>query len=210
MIPSWLADNLLRVAEQLRPINLNYAFLGGTIVPMLVDDPALIPVRPTDDVDLVILLVRQVELAAIEVKLRERGFRNATYEGAPLCRWELDDMMVDIMPDRDAAFMGLNTRWFPEALRSASLHKLPGGEVPIISAPTFVATKLEAFADRAKGDFFHHDMEDLMTVIDGRSSLLKEFADRSAPLRAFVGAEFRRYLDRRPTLYRFPFGPFAV
>lgn len=41
----------------------------------------------------------------------------------------------------------------------------------------FIATKLEAFADRGGGDFLaSHDLEDITTVTDGRPELTDEAA----------------------------------
>lgn len=194
MIPRWLTDNLVQVAEHLRPLGIDYAFLGGCIVPLLLDDPDLMPVRPTNDVDVVLLLIRQSKMAQIEEKLRRQGFVHAVHLGAPICRWNLGEITVDIMPDKDAGFMGINTRWFPEALRSAQSRQVPGGDVPIVSAPTFLATKLSAYADRGRGDYYHRDLEDLITVIDGRASLLDELCACDLALQEYVREEFRRYL----------------
>jgi hypothetical protein len=194
MIPRWLTDNLSEVAGHLRPLEIDFAFLGGCIVPFLLDDPDLMPMRPTNDVDVVLLLIRRTRMAEIEGKLRGQGFIHADYGGAPMCRWKLGEITVDIMPDREAELMGLNTRWFPEALLTARSYQVPGGEVPIISAPTFIATKLTAYADRGRGDFFHRDLEDMITVIDGRAALREEMAASENSLRGYVGEEFRRYL----------------
>ncbi len=193
MIPLWLTDNLLKVAARLHPLKIDYAFLGGCIVPLLLDDPDLMPMRPTNDVDVVVLLVRQSKMAEIEEKLRRQGFIHADYDGAPICRWRLDEITVDIMPDKDAGFMGLNTRWFSEALQSARPYRVPGGEIPVISAPAFVATKLSAFAERGRGDFCHRDLEDVITVIDGRASLASELAACERSLQEYVSEELRRY-----------------
>jgi len=194
MVPDWLTNNLRKVSVRIEKLNIEYAFLGGCIVPFLLDDPDLIPVRPTNDVDVVILLASQSQMAAIESRLRQVGFIHAVYPGAPLCRWELEEITVDIMPDKDAEFMGLSTRWFSEALKSAKRQKIPAGEVPIISAPAFVATKLAAFADRGAGDLFHHDLEDIIAIVDGREGLFQEVAASTPALRAYVASEFRRYL----------------
>jgi hypothetical protein len=194
MIPQWLSENLLTVSGRIRPIGIDYAFLGGCIVPLLLDDPDLVPIRPTNDVDVVIMLVGQRQMASIEARLRDEGFKHAAHPGAPMCRWELKGITVDVMPDRDAEFMGLSTRWFPEALQSATLHGIPGGEVPVVSATAFVATKLTAFSERGKGDFYHRDIEDVISVVDGRASLNSEWTTSSPDLRAYVSAEIRRYL----------------
>jgi hypothetical protein len=48
--------------------------------------------------------------------------------------------------------------------------ELPSGAgVRSVSAPYFLATKLEAFDGRGSGDYLtSHDIEDLVAVIDGR------------------------------------------
>jgi len=52
--------------------------------------------------------------------------------------------------------------------------------IRVVTAPYFCATKLEAFKGRGKGDYLaSHDLEDLLTVVDGRPELLDEL--RSAP-----------------------------
>ena len=66
MIPQWLSDNLLTVSDRIRPLGIEYAFLGGCIVPLLLDDPDVVPIRPTNDVDVVIMLVGQRRMASIE------------------------------------------------------------------------------------------------------------------------------------------------
>ena len=194
MIPQWLSENLLTVSGRIRPIGIDYAFLGGCIVPLLLDDPDVVPIRPTNDVDVVVMLIGQRQMASIESRLREEGFEHAAYPGAPMCRWDLRGITVDVMPDREAEYMGLNTKWFSEALQSATLHRIPGGEVPVISAATFVATKLVAFSDRGKGDFCHRDMEDVISIVDGRASLNNDLGSSSPELRAYVSAELKRYL----------------
>jgi len=52
--------------------------------------------------------------------------------------------------------------------------RLPSGRyICLITAPVFIATKLEAFHDRGGGDFLvSHDLEDVVTVIDGRPALI--------------------------------------
>lgn len=50
--------------------------------------------------------------------------------------------------------------------------------IRLVSAPYFCATKLDAFGDRGKGDYYHHDIEDLVAVVDGREELLKKCVRR--------------------------------
>ncbi len=42
-------------------------------------------------------------------------------------------------------------------------------EIRIVTAPYFLATKLDAFRGRGKGDYFgSNDLEDIVAVVDGR------------------------------------------
>jgi hypothetical protein len=68
-------------------------------------------------------------------------------------------------------------------------------EIRVVTAPYFIATKLEAFKGRGKGDFFgSHDLEDLVSVVDGRDTLATEIRAESAALRAYVQAQIKRLL----------------
>jgi hypothetical protein len=74
---------------------------------------------------------------------------------------------------------------------------LPSGKsINLISAPIFVATKLEAFRGRGRGDFLlSHDIEDIVTVVDGRESLVTEAQTAPAELRNYLAEELRRLLN---------------
>jgi hypothetical protein len=180
------------VAEKLDRLGFNYAFIGGAIVGFLLDAPELSPVRPTDDLDIILEIVAARNYSGIEQKLRDVGFAHDTRQGAPMCRWILHGLTIDIMPT-DGRFLGLNTDWFAEALASATTKTMGGFRLKIISPVAFIATKLAAFFDRGKGDFFgSHDIEDLMTVIDGRSAIVDEIASASPDWRRFIVSSFRR------------------
>ena len=64
-----------------------------------------------------------------------------------------------------------------------------GETFKIISAPYFCATKLEAIFNRGKGDFYHHDLEDIIAVVDGRQELLAEVKAASTDVRDYIASE---------------------
>jgi hypothetical protein len=174
------------VAERLDGLGLDYAFLGGSVVGLLVDHPDLSPVRATDDVDVVIEVVSRTRYAEVEAKLRALKFDHDMRPGAPRCRWVLGDLTVDIMPV-EGDFLGLNTAWFREALASATKHQIPGGALRVVSPVGFIATKYVAFLDRGAGDYYaSHDLEDLITVVDGRGKVVEEVAAADPALGDFV------------------------
>ncbi|MBW8781301.1 MAG: hypothetical protein JF599_05355 [Verrucomicrobia bacterium] len=181
-----LPNRLAEIATKLDTLGLNYVFVGGSIVEFLLDYPGLSPMRPTDDLDLIVEVVAGRNYSEVEQKLRDTGFAHDMSPGAPMCRWLHDGIIIDIMPT-DGALLGLNTAWFVEALATARTHVIGGVSVPMISPVAFIATKLAAFADRGAGDYHgSHDLEDIITVIDGRSGIVDEVDQAEPRLRAFV------------------------
>jgi hypothetical protein len=77
-------------------------------VNLRLNDPTFAPARPTDDVDVILETMTSQRYDAVESKLRGLGFSHDVREGAPKCRWGLDQLTVDIMPT-EGAHLGLNT-----------------------------------------------------------------------------------------------------
>jgi len=138
---------LRAVADRLDSLGLGYAFPGGAIVNLLLDQPDLSLARPTDDFDVVLEAVTAHRYADVETQLRELGFDHDMREGAPRCRWVLGKLTVDIMPT-EGAFLGLNTAWFAEALATATEREFGHVRLKLISPVAFLATKYAAFCDR--------------------------------------------------------------
>jgi hypothetical protein len=68
--------------------------------------------------------------------------------------------------------------------------------IRVVTAPYFLATKLEAFKGRGKGDYSaSHDLEEVIAVIDGRPELSDEIQRAAAPVKAYIGAEIHRLLQ---------------
>ncbi len=133
------------VARRLEPLNVPFAFVGGAVLCLLVDNPVVTQFRPTKDVDVIVAVITYTQFAELENRLREHGFRHDISEGAPICRWIVDGCRVDIMP-MEPSNLGMNTRWFPEALRLAVSKDLGNNcAAKVVSRPLFLATKLEAF-----------------------------------------------------------------
>jgi hypothetical protein len=110
-------------------------------------------------------------------------------ESDVICRWRhaASGVLFDLMPI-DPAILGFSNRWYPEAARTAIRERLNDRvEIRPIAAPAFIATKLEAFVSRGRGDFLSsHDLEDVLPVVDGRPSVVDELRTASYELRQFV------------------------
>ena len=181
------------VARRLERLEVPFAFVGGAVMWTLVDHPELTQFRRTKDVDVVVAVVTYNQYAALEERLRKDGFQHDATPGAPICRWIVDGCLVDIMPQYPAN-LGMNTRWFPEVISLAISKDLGDGcSAKVVSPPLFLATKLEAFKDRGKSDYYaSHDLEDIVTLVDGRAAIVQDVVSVEANIRGFISGEFAR------------------
>jgi predicted nucleotidyltransferase len=147
-------DPLLVVARRLDVLGDRFVFVGGAVRGLLMTDPAAPPERPTDDVDVIVEVASTVEFYRLGAELRAIGFREDASAGAPICRWLVDEVRVDVMPTTGSV-LGFNNRWYPDAMATAVEATIRGQRIRIVDAPHFCATKLDAFADRGGGDFYH-------------------------------------------------------
>ena len=78
----------------------------------------------------------------------------------------------------DKKVLGFTNRWYKPAIEADEEHEiLSGMTIRVISSPYFCATKLEAFDGRGAGDYLaSHDLEDIITVIDGRAEIIEEIS----------------------------------
>lgn len=191
-------ESMRLVAQELESVGLSFAFVGGCAVWLLVDRPDLTDFRPTEDVDVIIEVVTLGELYKLEEQLRAAGFQHDTSEGAPICRWIVKECRVDIMPI-DSRDLGMNSQWFREALESAQLVTLNGTlQAKVITAVLFLATKLAAFHDRGHSDLFgSHDVEDIVTITDGRKNIVQDVANSPADVRKFIADGFSVIMQHR-------------
>lgn len=127
------------VVRLLTPILDQVVFVGGSTTGLLLTDPAAAGIRPTKDVD-TIVNTSYAEYEALSERLKELGLSEDTTEGAPLCRWRYNDIVIDVMPI-DEKVLGFTNRWYQAAVQSAdtvsdrcrSAH--PNGETACISSP---------------------------------------------------------------------------
>lgn len=179
------------VAQALGDLCEELLFVGGCAAGLLCTSANASPPRVTYDVDVVAEVAAFAAYHALEERFATCGFTRDTSPDAPICRWRLGAVEVDLMPT-DERILGFSNRWYPSALVSASRLTLPSGrQIRLISAPAFLATKLEAFATRGQGDLMSsHDFEDIVNVIDGRPGIEVEVAAAEAELADYLVTRF--------------------
>ncbi len=195
---------LAATAAKLEPLLDQIVFVGGCVTGLLITDPAAAPVRPTLDVDVIVAAASYAEFTVFEHQLRQFGFRESHTEGAPICRWVSEKLILDFMPV-DPSILGFSNRWYRLALETAERFSLGAHEIRVITAPCFLATKLEAFHGRGKNNFgMSHDLEDIISVIDGRPEIIDETHLAEHNLRKYLSDEFRALLSSHDFLEALP------
>lgn len=187
--------DLRRIAEALGELREQVVFVGGSVAGLLVTDPLADSVRATRDVDAVVDANR-IMFHRIEEAVAQRGFaRDISSE--VICRWvhKASGVLFDLMPVQPEV-LGFSNIWYPYAVQTAVPVDLGEGmTIRLVSAVAFVATKLEAFASRGRGDFLSsHDFEDVLNIVDGREELADEMAVAPAELRQAVATAFAQLL----------------
>lgn len=179
------------VARALGDLRDELVFVGGCAAGLLCTSPKAPPPRITYDVDVIAEVAALAGYHALERQFAKRGFKRDTTPEAPICRWRIGELEVDLMPT-DETILGFSNRWYPEAIRSAQTLRLPSGTtIRLISAPAFLATKLEAFATRGRGDLTSsHDLEDIINVLDGRPGVENEIENVGGELAAYLAERF--------------------
>jgi hypothetical protein len=192
---------LERGARVLAPFLDEVAFVGGATVVLWLTDPAAPEPRPTKDVDVVVEVASRLAWHDFEDRLRARGLRNDSSSHV-ICRWMAgtgkDELLVDVMPS-DASILGFANRWQRPALDHAQALELPSGQpIRAITPPYLIATKLEAWNGRGRGDHLgSHDLEDIINLVDGREEIVAEVATAPDGLRGYLSREIATLLDQR-------------
>lgn len=204
-MPNPNLELLTAAAKLLSPLVDELVFVGGCTTGLLITEDAIADVRPTKDVDTISEVTSYAGYINLSERLRGLGFVPDTSEGAPLCRWLHSGIKVDVMP-LDEGVLGFSNRWYESAIATAQVHELEGGlRIRVVTAPYFYATKLEAFKGRGAGDYVaSHDLEDLITVVDGRPQLLEELQGAPANVRSYIAQETTSLLDSRRFLDAVP------
>ena len=180
-----------QVAQGLGPLRPKVVFLGGSATGFHITDKAEPEIRATKDVDIIVEVASRVEYHQLEKTLRGLGFSQKMQQDDPICRWYINDVMVDVMPT-DEYILGFSNRWYLPAIRNSVTIELERKlEIQIATAPYFLGTKLDAFFGRGREDYLaSHDMEDIIYLINGRVEILEDIKNSEPDLKDFIIKSF--------------------
>jgi predicted nucleotidyltransferase len=197
---------MLRIAvENLGELADEMVFVGGCTTGLLITDKGAAEVRATDDVDSIVEVTSYGQYNRFAERLKKIDFREDTREGAPTCRWVKGETVLDVMP-LDEKVLGFTNKWYEPAIEAAEEREiLPGMTIKVISSPYFCATKFEAFEGRGSDDYLaSHDLEDIITVIDGRAEIIDEISRTPEDVREYISGKVAGLLETRQFLDALP------
>lgn len=186
---------LTSIANAMGTLREQVVFVGGCATGLLITQPIVADARATEDVDAIVAVASLVKYHALAQRLMERGFKQTMADNTPPFRWYWNGMQLDLVP-LDEKVLGFANRWYKPGFEAAITATLPSGlRLRHLSAPYFMATKLEAFKDRGNNDvYLSHDLEDVITVVDGRDESRDELTSAPTDVRDFVALTFRLLL----------------
>jgi predicted nucleotidyltransferase len=198
-------EKITHVAMKLDYLLDKVVFVGGAVVELLVTDPAAQSIRPTLDVDTIIEISSRAEYYSLEDELRELGFIQIIGENEPICRWYIDSIGVDFMPDIPE-ILGFSNIWYQDAMSNSNLVDVnEKTSIRMISPPYFIATKIEAFLGRGNHDYLvSHDIEDIITLLDGRDTIVEEINACPSELIDYLSKKFHEFITEEQFLDSIP------
>jgi hypothetical protein len=190
-MPSANIEMLQVVAKGLGTLKEDVVFVGGSVAELYASNPELSDIRPTLDVDCVIELHSRTAFAKLEDNLRALEFTNDTSNGAPICRWIYQGIMVDVMPT-NADFLGFSNLWYAEGIENRVVKTLPNGtEIFVFPSIYYLATKLEAHKGRGGRDLRQsHDFEDIIYILENCSNILSDVTNTGEKIKGYLKDEF--------------------
>ncbi len=168
-------------------------FVGGAVVALYAQRDVQEP-RPTDDIDIIVEILNYKEQAELDDKLRHKGFVNDIESGIT-CRYLYHGITVDVMPTTDRSF-GFQSMWYASGFQNAESFSIDDQHtIRILSAPYYLATKIEAFHDRGQNDGrTSQDFEDIVFILEHRPSIWNELKLEKSKLKSYMAKTFRQWL----------------
>jgi len=181
-------------AIQLKQIKDKLVFVGGSTLDLYMSDAGQPGMRATKDVDCVINITSKTEFYKLAEEVKLLGFEHVM--GGPICRYKKNSTILDIMPT-NSEILGFSNKWYPEGIENKINIQLPHKtNINIFSGPYFIASKLEAFKGRGKGDYMgSHDLEDIVAILDGKNDIAGEIQRAPETVRRYLQNEFNQLLN---------------
>lgn len=186
-------DTVGQIATALQDLNEEVIFVGGAIISAYTDDPAAEEIRPTKDIDFTIQIASLSHWEEIQEQMTQLGFVHDIHAG-DIISYNYGEIPVDIMPSSNSP-IGPANPWYEFGFENPWAYEINGQVINILSAPCYLATKFEAFNDRGKDYRTSHDFEDIIYLLDNRTTIVEEILEERSEIRDFLIAELTNLQD---------------
>ena len=178
------------VAQALKDLKDQMVFVGGAVVSLYTDDLAADEIRPTADIDMTLNVVNLSNWSVLQEKLASLGFHPDPF-GHAICTYKFKDIPVDIMPAEDGP-LGPANKWYKLGFDNLWTVKAKEVDIKILPAPCYLATKFEAFNNRGTDYRTSHDFEDIIYIIDNRTSIVEEVRNTLPEIKSYLQSELSK------------------
>lgn len=185
---------MAEVASALQELKEEMVFVGGAIISLYTDDDAADEIRPTFDVDLTLHVVNLGHWEKVQEKLRKLDFHPDPF-GHAICSYKYKNILVDIMAKEDGP-LGPANCWYKIGFENLWSVKAKEQEIRILPAPCYLASKFEAFKSRGKDARTSHDIEDIIYVLDNRTSIVEEIKEAHPSVRDFLKEQLLEMINK--------------
>ena len=183
-----------KVAEGLQQYREQVVLVGGAVISLYTDDPGADEISKTKDIDFTVNIVDVGEFHKTIEELGKLGFQPDPF-GNSICSYTYKNYPVDIIPAEDNAF-GSTNRWYKIGFEDLWKVNVKDQEIYILSAACFLATKFEAFNNRGNDYRTRHEIEDIIYIIDNRTTIVDEIAKCDKKILEFIKYEFKKIIDK--------------
>lgn len=173
-------------------MNDHIVYVGGAVAGFYADDSGAPEIRPTKDIDIVVEIASALELEGLRQKLAERGFHNAKDENV-ICRFTYGDILLDVMATQNIGWAPANP-WFQSGFNRAEIRYLNNITIRIMPFPYYLAAKFVALKNRGKDPRTSHDFEDIVFLLDNRTTLIRDITESEPEVKTFLIKEFKAIL----------------
>lgn len=182
-------STVAEIATALKELKDQMIFIGGAVVSLYVDDTSSIEIRQTTDIDLTINLLNYTQWVKMQERLAALSFY-PNPEAHAICSYTYKGILVDIMPSENGP-IGPANKWYAAGFNNLWTETIDGMEIKILSVGCFLATKFEAFKDRG-GDYrLSHDFEDIIYVLDNRTTIVEDIEKEPLEIRKFLKEQLK-------------------
>jgi hypothetical protein len=190
-----IIENLEKAAAILSNIPEQFVFTGGSTVILYAKEDVHSEIRLTEDVDCVVKVNTRSEYYQLAEKLRRGGLSECNRPNSPLCRWLYEELVIDIMPCEEE-ILGFSNCWYRDGIKNAVEHTLPSQrKIKIFSPLYLLATKIEAHLGRGKSFRFSKDVEDIIVLLDGYTTLEQDYHLAQPELNQYINHWFATNVD---------------